>query len=159
MENINKGIKWNKFLIEFYCQDEEKKRYPVAHFPGFYPVIEIFLLLSRINSSEHFRTQTLFLDPFYRRKRWAAKSKHISIAWKMRIWSPIGHVCFLLLCWLGCYDNARHCEIILCISSYFTNHNEGSNSCMLCNIQPYRPLPHSLIEKNRVLSQDLWWFS
>lgn len=66
---------------------------------------------------------------------------------KMRIWSPIGHVCFLLLCWLGCYDNARHCEIILCISSYFTNHNEGNNSCMLCNIQPYRPLPHSLIEK------------
>lgn len=58
-------------------------------------------------------------------------------------------MCVFYCSWLGCCDNARHCEIILCISSYFTNEYEGNNSCMLCSIQPYRPLPHSLIEKKK----------
>lgn len=67
---------------------------------------------------------------------------------KWEFWAPLDICVFYrYVAWDRHYDNARHCEIILCIPSYFTNENEGNNSCTLCNIQPYRPLPHSLIGK------------
>lgn len=45
------------------------------------------------------------------------------------------------------------CEVTLYTLDHLTNGNEGNNSCMLCNIQTYRPLPNSFFFKKRLCHQ------